>query len=120
MSRFLKSIILLLTLVPPFGFAAGAAQAEKRIALVIGNAGYQAGALNTPANDAGLIAKHCKLRGSTWRAHAISIKTLCDVPFAIFSTRLRPPGRTRSPLSTSLAMDCSLKVKITSSRSTPR
>lgn len=34
----------------------GAAQAEKRIALVIGNAGYQAGALATPANDAGLIA----------------------------------------------------------------
>ena len=32
--------------------APSAAQSEKRIALVIGNAGYQAGALATPANDA--------------------------------------------------------------------
>src|SRR6516164_3829428 len=63
MSRILKSIILLLTLVPPFGFAAGAAHAEKRIALVIGNAGYQAGALNTPANDAGLIAQTLQASG---------------------------------------------------------
>src|SRR5215467_7051785 len=63
MSRFLKSIILLLTLVTPFGFAAGAAHAEKRIALVIGNAGYQAGALNTPSNDAGLIAQTLQASG---------------------------------------------------------
>jgi hypothetical protein len=41
----------------------GAAQAEKRIALVIGNAGYQAGALNTPANDAGLIAQTLQAAG---------------------------------------------------------
>src|SRR6516225_3406361 len=63
MSRFLKSVILLLTLVSPFVFAAGAAHAEKRIALVIGNAGYQAGALNTPANDAGLIAQTLQASG---------------------------------------------------------
>jgi hypothetical protein len=41
----------------------GAAQAEKRIALVIGNAGYQAGALATPANDAGLIAQTLQAAG---------------------------------------------------------
>src|SRR3981189_3485501 len=41
----------------------GAAQAEKRIALVIGNAGYQAAALNTPANDAGLIAQTLQAAG---------------------------------------------------------
>src|SRR3981189_3382736 len=41
----------------------GAAQAEKRIALVIGNAGYQAGALNIPANDAGLIAQTLQAAG---------------------------------------------------------
>src|SRR4051794_17662990 len=41
----------------------GAAQAEKRIALVIGNAGYQAGTLNTPANDAGLIAQTLQAAG---------------------------------------------------------
>ena len=41
----------------------GAAQAEKRIALVIGNAGYQTGALATPANDAGLIAQTLQAAG---------------------------------------------------------
>ena len=42
----------------------GAAQTEKRIALVIGNAAYQAGgALNTPANDAGLIAQTLQAAG---------------------------------------------------------
>jgi uncharacterized caspase-like protein len=41
----------------------GTAHAEKRIALVIGNAGYQAGALNTPANDAGLIAQTLQAAG---------------------------------------------------------
>ena len=48
-----------------FGLAAmpGTAYAEKRIALVIGNAGYQAGALNTPANDAGLIAQTLQAAG---------------------------------------------------------
>ena len=41
-----------------------AAQTEKRIALVIGNAAYQAGgALNTPANDAGLIAQTLQAAG---------------------------------------------------------
>src|SRR6201985_4025298 len=33
------------------------------IALVIGNAGYQAGALTTPANDAGLIAQTLQAAG---------------------------------------------------------
>jgi hypothetical protein len=46
-----------------FQLAVGTAQAEKRIALVIGNAGYQAGALNTPANDAGLIAQTLQASG---------------------------------------------------------
>jgi uncharacterized caspase-like protein len=40
-----------------------AAGAEKRIALVIGNAGYQVGALTTPANDAGLIAQTLQAAG---------------------------------------------------------
>ena len=30
--------------------------AERRIALVVGNANYQTGSLPTPANDAGLVA----------------------------------------------------------------
>ncbi|MDQ0471724.1 caspase family protein [Labrys wisconsinensis] len=40
-----------------------AAEAEKRIALVIGNAAYAAGALPTPANDAGLIAQTLQAAG---------------------------------------------------------
>jgi uncharacterized caspase-like protein len=39
------------------------AQAEKRIALVVGNAAYQAGPLATPANDAGLIAQTLQAAG---------------------------------------------------------
>ena len=46
-----------------FNIAPSTARAEKRIALVIGNAGYQAGALNTPANDAGLIAQTLQAAG---------------------------------------------------------
>jgi uncharacterized caspase-like protein len=40
-----------------------AASAEKRFALVIGNADYQVGALTTPANDAGLIAQTLQAAG---------------------------------------------------------
>lgn len=36
---------------------------EKRIALVIGNAGYKAGELATPANDAGLVAQTLQAAG---------------------------------------------------------
>jgi len=39
------------------------AHAETRVALVVGNAAYQAGALNTPANDAGLIAQTLQAAG---------------------------------------------------------
>ena len=40
-----------------------AAGAEKRFALVIGDAGYQVGALTTPASDAGLIAQTLQAAG---------------------------------------------------------
>ncbi|MFS8049738.1 caspase family protein, partial [Rhizobium sp. BR 314] len=36
---------------------------EKRIAFVVGNAAYKAGALATPANDAGLIAQTLQAAG---------------------------------------------------------
>jgi uncharacterized caspase-like protein len=39
------------------------ADTEKRIAFVVGNAAYQAGALATPANDAGLIAQTLQAAG---------------------------------------------------------
>lgn len=46
-----------------FASAASAQQTEKRIALVIGNAAYQAEALPTAANDAGLIAQTLQAAG---------------------------------------------------------
>src|ERR1700704_2849172 len=46
-----------------FAPSAGAAPTEKRMALVIGNAAYQAGPLATPANNAGLIAQTLQAAG---------------------------------------------------------
>jgi uncharacterized caspase-like protein len=64
MPRLGKLMAALLTLMPlALVSATTSAHAEKRIALVIGNAGYQAGALNTPANDAGLIAQTLEAAG---------------------------------------------------------
>jgi len=62
MSGIFKFLTALLVLIP-IGFAGGEAHAEKRIALVIGNAEYQTGALNTPANDAGLVAQTLQASG---------------------------------------------------------
>jgi hypothetical protein len=61
MSKFLQIVVALLAFVLP-GIAT-AQNPEHRIALVIGNAGYQAGALTTPANDAGLIAQTLQAAG---------------------------------------------------------
>src|SRR5207245_2798816 len=64
MPRIHRLIVGLLVLVPlAVSVASTVAHAEKRIALVIGNAGYQAGALTTPANDAGLIAQTLQAAG---------------------------------------------------------
>src|SRR6202163_331718 len=52
-------VILAVACAPP----ADAAPTEKRMALVIGNGAYQAGALATPANDAGLIAQTLQAAG---------------------------------------------------------
>src|SRR5262245_20825625 len=61
MSKFLQIVVALLVFVLP-GMAT-AQNPEHRIALVIGNAGYQEGALTTPANDAGLIAQTLQAAG---------------------------------------------------------
>jgi uncharacterized caspase-like protein len=64
MPRIHTMIAALFALIPlGLVFLPNVARAEKRIALVIGNAGYQAGALNTPANDAGLIAQTLQAAG---------------------------------------------------------
>jgi uncharacterized caspase-like protein len=57
----LQIIVALLALFLPG--TATAQNPENRIALVIGNAGYQAAALTTPANDAGLIAQTLQAAG---------------------------------------------------------
>src|SRR6516164_6065227 len=64
MPRIRKLIAVAFALIPlVFVFAPSAARAEKRVALVVGNAGYQVGALATPANDAGLIAQTLQAAG---------------------------------------------------------
>src|SRR5205807_9466190 len=64
MPRIRKLIAMAFALIPlAFVFTASAARAEKRLALVVGNSGYQVGALATPANDAGLIAQTLQAAG---------------------------------------------------------
>jgi uncharacterized caspase-like protein len=64
MPRVLRAIIrLLLLLLPGLVAAQSAPDAEKRIAVVIGNISYQGGTLSTPANDAGLIAQTLEAAG---------------------------------------------------------
>src|ERR1700745_4207116 len=58
--RLLASCLLLLSYAPASPLRA---EAEKRIAFVVGNAAYQAGPLATPANDAGLIAQTLQAAG---------------------------------------------------------
>ncbi|HMK78497.1 MAG TPA: caspase family protein [Xanthobacteraceae bacterium] len=63
MLRLIGIVLSLLLLAPGIAGAQGNPNEEKRIALVIGNAGYQAGALATTANDAGLIAQTLQAAG---------------------------------------------------------
>jgi uncharacterized caspase-like protein len=63
MRRFLAFAALIFILSLGVVSKPDAGPAEKRIALVIGNAAYQAGALATSANDAGLIAQTLQAAG---------------------------------------------------------
>ena len=54
---------LFLAAIAVFALVVHANAAERRIALVIGNANYQTGALATPANDAGLVAQTLQAAG---------------------------------------------------------
>src|SRR6476659_8316684 len=59
-----RNVVLTFLSVLFWGVVLASAQAaETRVALVIGNANYQAGALPTPANDAGLVAQTLQAAG---------------------------------------------------------
>jgi uncharacterized caspase-like protein len=60
-SRMLRALFALLLLLAPLAAAAG--MPENRLALVIGNAAYKAGALASPANDAALVAETLRMQG---------------------------------------------------------
>src|SRR5690242_19169813 len=62
-SRSCFLAILCFLTVLTIGVAATAAEVEQRIALVVGNASYPAGAINSAANDAGLIAQTLEAAG---------------------------------------------------------
>ncbi len=57
------AVLLLLVLVLGAAAPANPQPDEKRIALVVGNGDYQSGKLQTPANDAGLIAQTLQAAG---------------------------------------------------------
>src|SRR5436309_5136993 len=63
--KYQRDVVLILLLLFLFGGLAPviAQTAEKRRGLVVGNANYSAGALATPANDAGLIAQTLQAAG---------------------------------------------------------
>ena len=63
MPRIVPVFIALFALLSPALVAAQSPPAEKRIALVIGNGAYQAAALATTANDAGLVAQTLQAAG---------------------------------------------------------
>ena len=57
----MKTVFYALLTILALTLPAGAA--ERRIALVVGNANYQTGSLPTPANDAGLVAQTLQAAG---------------------------------------------------------
>src|SRR5499425_669886 len=63
MRRILGLLAAVCALILPDLAAAQGPPPEKRIALVIGNGGYQAGAVDTAVNDAGLIAQTLQAAG---------------------------------------------------------
>ncbi len=58
-ARLLAALLFMVGLLSP----SVAQQTERRIALVIGNSAYSAGALSAPANDAGLVAQTLQAAG---------------------------------------------------------
>jgi uncharacterized caspase-like protein len=61
MARILLALVI--AVASSVWLPAGAQEQEKRLALVIGNGAYEAGALQTTANDAGLVAQTLQAAG---------------------------------------------------------
>src|SRR6516165_10426616 len=96
-----------------------AEDAERRIALVLGNAAYQVAPLSTSTNDAGLIAQTLQAAGFDVVGAAIWIKKHCGVLSAI-SRKKRPIlDRIRLHSCISAVTGCSSKARIISSLSMP-
>jgi Caspase domain len=116
----LKVVAALLVCILAVGSDARAAPSERRIALVIGNANYQAGALPTPANDAGLIAQTPQAAGfDVTGARDLDQDTLRRT-FREFLDKASSGGPETSRSSILAAMDCSWKARTISRRSTPK
>ena len=112
----IRKLMLVVLLPLVLALMPGAARAEKRIALVVGNAAYQAGALVTPANDAGLIAQTLQAAGFD----VVGARDLDQDSLRRALREPRPPGRIRSRSSTPAVTGYSSRARITSFRSTPR
>ena len=116
---WIRTLAVALLALVPLALAPDAARAENRIALVIGNASYQAGALDTPANDAGLIAQTLQAAGfDVVGARDLDQDSLRRA-FRDFLEKAISPGRIPSRSSISAVTDCSSKARTTSYRSTP-
>src|SRR6266508_5968525 len=115
------AFLALIALIPlAFFFRPSAATAEKRIALVIGNAGYHVGPLATPANDAGLIAQTLQAAGfDVVGARDLDQDSLRRA-FRDFLEKATGAGRDTVAFLYVKVTGCSSKAKIISSRSTPR
>jgi TPR repeat protein len=88
----LSRCVVLMAAIVCLSIASGAARAEPRVALVIGNANYAVSKLKNPRNDAGLMAR-------TLAATGFDVMTVMDGDvdairraIADFGTKLQTPG----------------------------
>ena len=99
--------------------AAHAQAAERRIALVVGNANYQTGALPTPANDAGLVAQTLQAAGfDVTGARDLDQDSLRHA-FRDFIDKASASGPDAVAFVYLSGSDCSSRARTISFRSTP-
>ena len=117
-SVFLLSILLLLAAPPP---VLAQQPDEKRIALVIGNAGYTRRAtLATPANDAGLVAQTLQAAGFDVVGARDLDQEWLRRAFRDFLEKATPPGPNTVAFIYLSGYGLQLKARTISCRSMPR